>query len=574
MNHHAALFEAAKATAAVGDVGARYLAFARTQLPAVLARSPQEAIDLLQTALHHLERLEGRRAAIEVALDAYDREAPWRHRNGQGVWDRFAGSLAEWRRTASGIGDLERRLLPIVLKHLEEELTAGGGRGGAFWHHGNSGFWAARRGDFVAVATKVAELNAARPAVALHVARYLREGLELRDEAIATLQMVLAQGQDPEDVRYQLAVWLREAARFADAWPHAERLVKERATRAEYRFLAAHVLHGLKRDPEARTLLEAGVEAAKAAKVWQAGGAYAYGAVALELGFADRATTWVEEALQLRRDAGGGVSGVQPDLARWYGTLARARSRLGETDAAVKAATAAVVAWGNNTQQRGEALESLRTVLADAKDLEAWQARYDAEVAGAGADAPVLRKLLGRVYTDRGRTELAVAQLRAARDLDPLDAETHGLFVAALDRAGDAKGALEALFASVRLAPKNLAAYPDLAQRFEAVGNVADAERARTNLVEAMPSEPEGHRALAELRQAAGRHDLAVERWRQVVRVRPDDPTGWLALAREQVETGDKAGATATLDHVLSRTWEDRFGDVKAQATKLRVRLR
>jgi len=574
VNHHAALFRAAKTTAAVGDVGAQYHAFCRTQLPPVLERSPQEALDLLQTVLSHLEALEGRGAALEVALDAYDREAPWRHRNGQGVWDRFAGSMAEWRRTASGIAPLERRLLPIVLKHLEEELSAGGGRGGAFWHLGPGAFWAARRGDFVAVATKVAELNAARPAVALHVARYLREGLGLPGEAIATLEMVLAHGNAPEDVRYQLATWLKEASRFADAWPHAERLVNERATRVEYRFLAATVLHALKRDPEARALLEAGVEAAKAAKLWQAGGAHAYGATALELGFADRAATWVEEALQLRRDAGGGVSGIQPDLARWYGTLARARSLLGETDAAVKAATASVVAWGNNARQRGEALETLRAVLAGAKDLEAWQARYDAEVAGAGADAPVLRKLLGRVYTDRGRTELAVAQLRAARDLDPLDAETHGLFVAALDRAGDAKGALEALFASVRLAPKNLAAYPDLAQRFEAVGNAADAERARTNLVEAMPSEPDGHRALAELRQATGRHDLAVERWRQVVRVRPDDPTGWLALARAQLAVGDKAGATATLDHVLSRTWEDRFGDVKAEATRLRASRR
>ncbi|MFO0933564.1 MAG: VIT domain-containing protein [Planctomycetota bacterium] len=571
---HAALSEAATRSAPSADPGAAYLAFARARLATLTERVPQDAMDLLQLVLAHLERVAGPRAALELALDAYDRDLPWRHRNHQGVWDRFSGNLAEWRRVAADARDLERRLLPIVLKHLEEELSAGQQGANAFCHVRNTTFWTAHRRDFLAVAKKVAEVNAGRPEVALSVARYLADGLEDRAEAIATLEMVLAQGRDPEPVRHTLTTWLRDAGRFADAWPHAQRLVAERPTNAAYRFLAADVLHGLRRAADVRALLEAGVAPAKAEKLWVDDLAAAYGKKALEVGHPDLAVLWTEEALQLRRDAGGSVSGVQPELAAWYGTLARARSARGETDAAVKAATAAVVAWGNDQRQRGEALDALRAVLAAANDLEAWQGRYDAEVAAAGTDAPVLRKALAAVWTDRGRNDLAVAQLRLARDLDPLDGETHGLLVQALDRLGDAKGALDALFASVRLAPRNLQAYADLAARFDRVGDAVAGERARTNLVEAAPSEPEGHRMLAAIRASAGRLDLAAERWRQVVRVRPDDPTGWLSLADTLTRLGDAAGARKTLEHVLSRTWEERFGDVKQQAAQRLAQLR
>ena len=46
-------------------------------------------------------------------------------------------------------------------------------------------------------------------------------------------------------------------------------------------------------------------------EVWTGDLAAAYGKKALEVGHPDLAVLWTEEALQLRRDAGGSVSGVQ-----------------------------------------------------------------------------------------------------------------------------------------------------------------------------------------------------------------------------------------------------------------------
>ncbi len=212
--------------------------------------------------------------------------------------------------------------------------------------------------------------------------------------------------------------------------------------------------------------------------------------------------------------------------------------------------------------------------LGAASDLEAWQGRYAAEVATAGTDAPVLRKALAAVWTERGRTDLVVAQLRLARDLDPLDGETHGLLVQALDRLGDAKGALDALFASVRLAPRNLQAYADLAVRFDRVGDAVTGERARTNLVEASPSEPEGHQMLAAIRIVGGPprprgRALAPGRPRP-----PRRPDGLAVARRDAGAPRRRRAARKTLEHILSRTWEERFGDVKQQAAQLLAQLR
>ncbi len=40
-----------------------------------------------------------------------------------------------------------------------------------------------------------------------------------------------------------------------------------------------------------------------------------------------------------------------------------------------------------------------------------------------------------------------------------------------------------------------------------------------------------------------------------------------------QTEAGDGAGARAAIDHLFGTAWDARFGDVKAEAAKLRARL-
>ncbi|MCC7139499.1 MAG: tetratricopeptide repeat protein [Planctomycetes bacterium] len=572
-NAHAALFRAAAKSGAVGDAGRRYAAFVSEKGAAVVRRDPTERLDVLQVLLSTLADLAGPRPALTLALDEMDRETAWHARAGWEAWPRFHHWMATWRRSGSGLADLEARLLPRVLAALERWLLTDENEGNEFWWNNQQEYWREKTAEFRAVAAKVAELHADEPTVVLRVAGYQRQGQDQRAESVETLRTAIAHGKDPVAVRWTLAQWLVEDARFADAWPVLERLVKEAPDAVPYLVKASAALHGLGRDAEALALLEGAATRWKDAKRWNAGLASTLATAAMEAGQPKAAAAWIEDALRLRREAGGG-SGPDGTLSSWYQLLARARSALGDTDAAVKAASAAVVAWGRSAQQRQEALDRLREVVAEAKDLDGFVARYEAEVAASGLDAPAIRKAVGRVYLDRGRAALAAKHLAAVRDLDPADAEAHTLLVRALDTAGDAQGALDALLASLRMAPKNLAAYPDLASRYERAQDAAGAERARTSLVEAMPAEADGHRALAQLREQQKRFDLAVERWRQVVRIRSDEPEGWLSLAAALLETGDKAGARTALDRVLAGTWDERFGDVKAKAAALLPRTK
>lgn len=544
------------------------LGFARDRLGAVLARAPYEATGLMQPAYAAVEAVVGPREALTLALGAVTTDPAWRARVGQTAWSALDGAMASWRDAAGALGDLEGPLLAEVLRRLEAALVDGEGDGGGFWHRGARTFWGAKARDFAGVAARVAEVHAARPATVLRAATYQRDGLGLGAEAAATLTTALAHGVTHEDVRATLATWHVEDQRFAEAWPLWERLVAERPDHLGYRRAAVRTLHGLDRDPAARRLLEDGVAGARARKTATAELLHESADIALAIEAADLAAPWAEEALRLRRERGAGP--VDRTTAAWYVTLGRARAGLGDVDASVRALSAAIVAWGPDRQQRAHVLATLDAVLGASKDLAGHIARHDAEVAASGEDAPVLRKAYARVLAARRDPAAAAVQWRLARDLDALDPETHAGLVAALDAARDAAGALDALFASVRMAPRALEAYPDLAKRFDAAGQPDEAERARTSLVEAAPSEPDGHRALAGLREAAGRYDLAVERWRNVTRVRPDDPTGWLGLGAAQRRLGDAEGLRATVEHLLGRAWEERFGDVKAKAEALR----
>ncbi|MCA8955533.1 MAG: tetratricopeptide repeat protein [Planctomycetes bacterium] len=133
---------------------------------------------------------------------------------------------------------------------------------------------------------------------------------------------------------------------------------------------------------------------------------------------------------------------------------------------------------------------------------------------------------------------------------------------------------MEALFASLKVAPRNLDLYAELARRLEAQGDPTGAERALTSMVEVEPNEAEGHRRLAKVRAEQKRDAAAVVQWRQVVRVRSLEPDGWLSLASAQIDAGQLDEAAKTLQHVLSTKWEARFQDVHRKARALQDRLR
>ena len=260
-------------------------------------------------------------------------------------------------------------------------------------------------------------------------------------------------------------------------------------------------------------------------------------------------------------------------LSAYYREVSSCYADLGKTDQAVDAASAAIVAWGKGQNRRRKALAALQKVLEAIPDLDAYVAQRDAQVKQSGLDAPVLRKTLGRIYLLANKPGRAIVQLLAARDLQPNDEETYDLLLQAYDRKQDPAGACGVLLESIELSPRNLKLYPELGRRLEKANRPAEAERAWTGLVEALPNEAESHRLLAEHWRDQKRYEAAIVQWRQVIRVRSKEPTGLIGLAKTQIDAGKKAAAKKTLEEVLGGTWEPRFKKARKEAAALLASL-
>ena len=74
---------------------------------------------------------------------------------------------------------------------------------------------------------------------------------------------------------------------------------------------------------------------------------------------------------------------------------------------------------------------------------------------------------------------------------------------------------------------------------------------------------------LGDFRHLFGCDAEAIEQWQQVIRVRTDEPNGWLSLSRAQVLAGEKTAAIKTLQQVIATQWDSRFGDVKRKALQI-----
>ena len=556
------------------DAGARLERWGRASLPGVLERVPLSATRYAGIVAGAVRDLRGPTAAVGFLLDRQAAEPAWLARIGYDTWNQHAYSFARWRSEAGDIGDLEPRLAALVVAQIEHNLIDGDGGASWFWNRNNKWSWPEKFPLFADTAGRIAELHEGSPVVLVRCAHFLRGSLGRGREGRDILAAAHARGQLDESARWTLCDWLTVDKALGPALTLVEALIQERPDNLRYRIQHVVVLAGLGRAPAARASIEGTAKRFEERKLWNEGVAATLGATAAKHGLADLAETWLEDAIRRRQEATGHRGGRDSTLCRYYRELAVARGALGKTKEAVQAASTAILSA--NPRDRGEfgkAQEALLTALRSAPDLSAYIATYDAEVEASGLDAPVLRKAFAQVFTERKAFALAVTQLELARDLDPGDGEIHKRLVASHDALGNAAGAIEALFGSICLAPQAVDAYPDLADRYHQAGDDVAAERALTTLAEMSPNQAAGHLKLAAVRGQQGRHAEALVQWQQVVRTERLDPTGWLALARAQIQVADAAGARKTLEHVLAGSWEPRFGDVKKTAGTLLQQL-
>lgn len=536
----------------LGDAPELLRAYARESFPQHARRQPMQlgpARELAQA----IRELAGALPAIEFALATLDAEPTWLRNAGNGFWSQIHWQLAQWRHEAGRLGAVEPRLLALFCRELERELRTSRHGWTGFADRDHSYFWGEQETEFLRVARNLAELEADDGAILRNVAHYLWEGLHRFDEAIALAQRTEAAGLYDDDGRFELAQWLVSQKRAAESLGLYDRLCSAHPDRFDYARGFVLALHGSGRVELAEQRFTA-VEAELRKR-----GHHDHGTLdqlahlAAECSFREHERRLLTEVVRLVEPRGS------TDQLGWYQVrLARACIADGDPAAGIEPASAALVAFRRNKDLRDQGNQVLREVLAALPDLAEFVRLQDARAAETGQDVPVLRKALGALLLERRDYGAAAAQLRLAAELAPADLDCWRMLAGAHERRRDTPARAEALLAAIEQAPLELTLYAEVASLLSA----DDRERALTSGVDVLFEEAAPHQQLAEKRTEQRRHGDAVLEWRQVVRLRREEPDGWLSLAHAQLASGDRAGARATFEQMLAERWESRFGDV------------
>lgn len=550
-------------------VGDDLKAFAFKRLPTVLKEQTSNYEVIVRDAANALRDLIGPRDAIAFLLDRIDDEPDWLRYTNQDAWAQNNYRLGEWRTEVKELGDLEPRLLKLVLTELRRDLRSRESRSRAIYDRHHSYYWAAKEADFAKAAEEVLAERKTSSASVEYIAGYLFNGLPRQKRAIEILFAAHEQKVLAESGRWQLADYLHQEQRFAESIPLLLPLVETRPENLGYRTKLMHAYFRTGKAAELMALLEQTDKFFHEKDRWNEGTLASLAYSCLENKRFTQSVAYYEELIPLhqrshaRRGIGNGT------LSNYYAHAASAYSGLGNTKKAVEMASGAVVSWGPRHEQRTRTLEALVQVLVAAPDLAEYVVWLDKEP----LQSAVVRKAVGKAYIQKGDHARAIPQLHLASELQPDDAEIYEALLVCFDKVGDKQGAVEQLLRAVELSRRDIKLYEQLGKRCTELKQPVEAERAYTSVVEMLPNESEGHALLAEVREKQNRWPEAIAHWERVAEVRALEPTGLLKLAAAQIELKSWDAAAKTVRKLRTQSWPPRFNEVEKQTRELETKL-
>ncbi|MEM7235399.1 MAG: tetratricopeptide repeat protein, partial [Planctomycetota bacterium] len=506
------------------------------------------------------------RDLISMLLNRAEGEPRWLRRRRSDFWTAHANRFSKWLKDAKDdLGDLESRALAITVENLKSDLERSSMRTRALYYARSRYFWAEKKDAFEAVAMDVVSRVRDSEARLWTVANYLDHGLSNNARAIEVLAAFDRRKKLSRRRLWHLARLLDEENRDADALPYLERLIETNPEATEYRIALIRALHGLEQSERMNAQLDATEKMVSDGANFRTHLAVQLGEVCQEVGDLERGVRILETSITVaRRD-----NHVGPDLARNYGLLAELHGARGNTSGAVKAAAAAIVLWDRHLPARKEALQRLVTVLEKARDLDSWVTKFENELRENKEESPVVRKALGRVYLSRKVYDRAVQQLDLALEHGPYDVDAARWLIDALDGKGDANAAAAKLREFARDAGHEFTLYEELGDRLVKAGDARGAERAYTTLRELSVNETDGRIVLAGVRERQQRWDDAIAEWNQVIRLRTEEPVGYVGLGKALIGAGRKDEGRKVLSDVVAKKWPERFQDVVKETKKL-----
>ncbi|MHB1035082.1 MAG: VIT domain-containing protein [Pirellulales bacterium] len=544
-------------------------AFAFQRLPALLKRQTNNYQEVVRHVAFLVRDVVGTHDGLAFFVARMEDEPAWFRLNNQDGWSQFSYTLAEWRLAAPDLGDLDGRLLAIVTAALRRDLEARQHRNQSMYWRDNRDFWKEKEADFARTAEEVLEKRKGSGASVQFIASYLFNGLRHTDRAIEILFTAHQQKLLDDAGQYLLANFLQQAGRFGESIGLLVPLVERQPDVMQNRILLMRGYFNTKRREELLSALAATDAHFHKEGRWTESALAALALSCQQNELFEQAVAYYKALIPLHQRTQPNRGVGNSTLPNYYCSLARAWAGLKNTAEAVDAAASAIVSWSPRQGNRQYILETLKEVLRNSPNLDAYVKELDRQTADTGLGNPIVRKAIGQVYVERNEFGKAAVQLNLALELAPNDAETQQALIDCYDKQQDKEGAIRQTLKFLELARRDIKLAEKLGDRYGDLGRKQEAERAYTTIVEMLPNESESHTLLAEIRERQNRWDDAIAHWQEVARIRALEPTGLLKLAAAQIHQRQWAEAAATIEKLNAKGWPSRFGDVVSQTRDL-----
>ncbi len=241
----------------IAGVGDDLKAFAFKRLPPILKEQTVNHDSIVRDAADTLREVVSPRDGIAFLLDRVEDEPDWLRYTNQDAWNQYGPRLAEWRTEVKDLGDLEPRLLKVVLTELRRDLRTRESRSRYIYARGHSYYWKEKEADFAKAAEEVLAERKASSASVEYVAEYLFYGLPREKRAIEILFAAHEQKVLAESGRWQLADFLHRQERHAESIPLLLALMELRPDTLHYRTKLMHAYFRTGKQAELMALLDA-----------------------------------------------------------------------------------------------------------------------------------------------------------------------------------------------------------------------------------------------------------------------------------------------------------------------------
>ena len=548
--------------------------FAFATLPEFLKQQRNNYSSMIDQFAYLLTELVDSRMGLEFLIERIENYPRRLMHSWENPWSQFGYRIGDWRQTVGkGLGDLEPRLLAIVLAELRRDLESRN-QHNRYLYTQHSYFWTEKAADFAKVAEDVLAKNKGSARSVQYITEYFWGGLDDRGRAIEILFVALKGGLLDDNGQSRLVDWLHDdrVKRFAESIAILEDLIERNPLTMHYRQELITAYHRTARGTQRDALI------AETDKLFRDGGRWTEDNLS-QLAWCMHKNALHEETIKYydeliplhqRNHPTRGIG--EGTLSVYYMWLADAHSYLKHTREAVDAAAAAIVAWGPHHDQRSSAVNKLVAVVRAATDLDDYVAYLDATAEETGQDSSIIRRAVGQAYAGSGEHQKAIAQLRISIELQPGDLDTHQLLIKSFVALEDNAGAVQQILDLIDIDRHNLGLYSQLEEKLR--DNEELAERAATAVVEASPNEAEHHEALAKIRDRQKQYDKAILHWQQVAKLRSLEPNGLINLAKSQLLGDEAAEAQKTMEKVQKTEWPSRFDNDISNAVREFDRLR